>query len=134
MSQAMVPQLLRIARERGRWVCVVLVSLFLSPCGGCSKRHRIPPAEVEAAAASQKDLEDAAVALVAEFANTGDEARQIELVQELAVNATPVARTQLDRIYRTTSDLRLKAELIQALAFIESMLVRKSAAEVELIR
>ncbi len=77
-------------------------------------------AEAEATAASQKESKDEAAALMAEFEKASDEADQIEIAQQLAINASPAARANLERIYRATSNPSLKTEIIQSLALVAS--------------
>jgi hypothetical protein len=60
-------------------------------------------------------------ALVAEFDRPGtDEARRLEVISELAINATPLARQSLARIYRTARDIAVKQQVLEALQLIES--------------
>lgn len=85
------------------------------------RRGSRPQADTTAIdAAAQKDAEDEAAALLAEFESSTDEARQIEIVYQLAMNRAPPARASLDRIYHRTPNPQLKIEIVQSLSFIES--------------
>lgn len=94
--------------------------LLLFASSGCSKRHRFSPEKADAPAVAQKNLEVEVAELTAEFQRANDDVRQVEIVQQLAINSTPAARAQLELIYRRTQSPPLKTAIIEALAFVDS--------------